>query len=247
VAAVYGGLIYTSTNSGTNWQTNVVPVKNWNCLASSADGTKLVAGAYNDQIYLSTNSGLTWKAPINSPVNSWNAIASSSDGIHLVATGSGGTCFSSDSGGIWTTSKIAGVSVASSANGSKLIICNLNANICISTNFGVSWFTNATVNEPFSCGALSADGDEMVVGAGNNGGLWFSRSIPSPELSLTQSSNNTALSWLIPSTNFVVQQSPDLIAWSSVTDQPALNLTNLNYEMNFAPSNTSGFFRLVLQ
>jgi hypothetical protein len=87
----------------------------------------------------------------------------------------------------------------------------------------------------------------VVLAAGDNGGLWFSRSIPSPELNLAQSNSNLALSWLIPSTNFVMQESSDLISWSSITDQPALNLTNLNYEMNFAPSNASGFFRLVSQ
>jgi photosystem II stability/assembly factor-like uncharacterized protein len=247
VAAIYDGLIYTSTNTGTTWQTNSTLVKNWSCLASSADGTKLAAGASGDKIYTSTNAGLSWTAPFNCPVNSWNAIASSADGTHLVATCSSGTYISSNSGGIWTTSKIGGVSAASSADGSKLIICANTANVCISTNFGISWVTNIFLNQTCSSAALSADGDELVVGASGGGGLWVASSILSPRLILAQTNGSLALSWLIPSTNFVVQQSPDLISWSSITDQPALNLTNLNYEMNFAPSNAGGFFRLVSQ
>jgi len=37
------GPIYTSTNSGLNWTINNAPYTSWNCVASSADGTKLVA------------------------------------------------------------------------------------------------------------------------------------------------------------------------------------------------------------
>ena len=66
-------------------------------------------------------------------------------------------------------------------------------------------------------------------------------------LNLMPSSTNLALSWLIPSTNFVVQQSPDLILWSSITDAPTLNLTNLNNELSLSPTNSSGFFRLMSQ
>lgn len=39
------GLIYTSTNSGETWTTNNVPNANWTSVASSADGTKLLAAS----------------------------------------------------------------------------------------------------------------------------------------------------------------------------------------------------------
>jgi hypothetical protein len=64
-------------------------------------------------------------------------------------------------------------------------------------------------------------------------------------MNLAPSDTNYTISWLIPSTNFVLQQSPDLISWSSVTDILVLNLTNLNYELTFSPSNSSGFYRLA--
>jgi hypothetical protein len=70
VAAVYQddednpGAIYTSTNSGMTWKAPAAPTDFWICLASSADGTKLVAadsGAGDGLIYSSTNFGKTWQ------------------------------------------------------------------------------------------------------------------------------------------------------------------------------------------
>ena len=44
VAAVFGGLIYTSTNSGSTWVAASAPTNFWWSVASSADGTRLFAG-----------------------------------------------------------------------------------------------------------------------------------------------------------------------------------------------------------
>jgi hypothetical protein len=76
---------------------------------------------------------------------------------------------------------------------------------------------------------------------------WTLKNTPTPQLNVNVSTNNYLLSWLVPSTNFVVQQSPDLVSWSSITDAPSLNLTNLNNELTISPSNASGFFRLISQ
>jgi photosystem II stability/assembly factor-like uncharacterized protein len=68
VAVVYGGLIYTSTNSGATWSSNSAPSKSWISVASSVDGGKLVAVVDNGPIYTSTNSGNTWvsnSAPVS--------------------------------------------------------------------------------------------------------------------------------------------------------------------------------------
>jgi hypothetical protein len=53
----------------------------------------------------------------------------------------------------------------------------------------------------------------------------------------------------VPSTNFVLQQNPDLtaIGWENLTNTPVLNLTNLQNEVILSPSNSSGFFRLISQ
>ncbi|MFZ2152006.1 MAG: hypothetical protein WAV09_02775, partial [Minisyncoccia bacterium] len=53
-AGVYGGYIYTSTDSGANWtQQTGSGSRNWRGVTSSSDGTKLAAGVYGGYIYTS--------------------------------------------------------------------------------------------------------------------------------------------------------------------------------------------------
>ena len=248
VAAIWDGLnytstnfgIYTSTNSGISWLTNNAPSKPWISLASSADGTKLVAVAYKDRIYTSTNSGLTW-TPTSAPSNSCESIASSADGSHLVATGRSGTYASTNSGSSWTQFSIIGKCVASSADGSKLIICGTQ--IYTSTNFGINWTSTNIPGKTWYSAASSADGCELLAGE-NQTGVWICQVTPYPQLNIAPSINNRALSWLVPSTNFVLQQSTDLASWTDMTDTPVLNLTNLQNELILSPTNSSGFYRL---
>jgi hypothetical protein len=70
-----------------------------------------------------------------------------------------------------------------------------------------------------------------------------------PRLNLTTASGNLALSWLVPSTNFVLQQNLNLSAanWVMLTNTPVLNLTNLHNEIVLSPTNNNGFFRLISQ
>jgi hypothetical protein len=89
------GPIYVSTNSGINWLPTTAPTLNWFCVACSADGSKITAGAPGSGssvppgVYSSTNYGATW-AP-NDTVQSYTnilgvgTIASSADGSKLVA------------------------------------------------------------------------------------------------------------------------------------------------------------------
>ena len=57
--------------------------RNWYSVASSSDGTKLVAVVYGGQIYTSADSGVSW-TPRESARN-WCSVASSSDGTKLAA------------------------------------------------------------------------------------------------------------------------------------------------------------------
>jgi hypothetical protein len=159
----------------------------------------------------------------------------------MVATGSGGTYTSTNSGGTWRSSSITGVSAASSADGIKLIICN-NYFVYTSTNCGINWTTISPSGYWFSV-ASSADGGELL--AGENQGIWICHATPFPLLNITLADTNLDLSWLVPSTNLVLQQSPDLISWSSVTSTPALNFTNLQNQATFPATNGIGFFRLA--
>jgi hypothetical protein len=124
--------IYISTNAGATWNPTTAPTADWGCLASSADGTKLVAGINGGGIYTSTNAGATWRQTAASSMG-WLSIASSSDGSKLVAVANGsGIYLSIDSGLTWLqTSAPSQISepsmlwswspVGSSADGTKLV------------------------------------------------------------------------------------------------------------------------------
>jgi photosystem II stability/assembly factor-like uncharacterized protein len=212
---VVGSGIYTSTNSGTTWVTNNAPslgsTQGWSAIASSADGTKLVAGVsgngYRGPIYTSTNSGITWISN-NAPLAYWDSLASSADGSKLIAAGSAG--------------------------------------VFLSANYGINWVSNA----PYAYGvASSADGGKLIamMPATPGVGIYVSQSIRAPQLNATSSTTNLIVSWIVPSTNFVMQHSADLQNWADMTNQPVLNLTNLQNEMILPLAGSNAFYRLNTQ
>jgi hypothetical protein len=246
------GPIYNSTNSGGNWMSNNVPNDFWISVASSADGSKLTAVAQSDY-YTTTNSGTNWVS--NSiPSVTWSAIACSADGTKLVAaaTASGTHLIltSTNSGANWVTNN-APVSrleaVASSADGVRLLAVEENR-IWFSTTSGTTWISNNVTGFWHSV-ASSADGGKGTVVDASPGGIWGSQTSPSPHLSLTSSGGELTASWIVPSTNFVLQQNLDLTTanWTNVTNQPALNLSNLQNQVSLPPSNGIGFYRLTAQ
>jgi len=54
VAAISGGAIYMSSDSGATWTQTGAPSANWSSVASSSNGTKLVAVVSYGYIYTST-------------------------------------------------------------------------------------------------------------------------------------------------------------------------------------------------
>src|SRR5258708_11879329 len=68
------------------WSATSAPTNSWSSIASSADGSKLVAVALGGGIYTSTNSGCTWILT-SAASNSWTCVASSTDGTRLLAAG----------------------------------------------------------------------------------------------------------------------------------------------------------------
>jgi hypothetical protein len=270
VAVSSGGSIYFSTNSGVNWTSNSVSgVYFAISVASSANGAKLAALAFfggipGTTLYTSTNVGIDWMS--NSiPSRNLIAVASSADGNKLVAvvgatptttTGSvvSGPIFTStNSGTTWITNNVPPspwTSVASSADGSKLVATSETLPIYTSANSGASWMSNNVPNNVWwTSVASSADGAKLVASVGffgaTNSGIYTLYSSPSPPLNITTPTGNVGLSWIVPSTNFVLQQSSDLIAWVDLTNTPTLNLTNLNNELVLSPTNSNGFYRLA--
>jgi hypothetical protein len=173
--------IYVSTNSGVDWAPRGPTNLYWTSVASSADGTRLVAGVSNGQLYTSADSGLTW-VPRESSRN-WAGVASSHDGSRLVAVaGSGQIYTSANFGTNWTPreSNRAWWGVASSADGSNLlasaflVLDTLPGRLCVSTNAGVTW-TSYQTNGNWNAVASSADGKKLL--AINGKGLFISTNL----------------------------------------------------------------------
>lgn len=113
------GTIFTSADRGVTWTLTSAPSDYWFDVASSADGTRLVAAALGGPLYTTTNSGVTWISN-NLPASGWRSVASSADGCKLVAVETGESL--AHVGGIytWQTTPTPVLSVASSSDGSLI-------------------------------------------------------------------------------------------------------------------------------
>jgi hypothetical protein len=270
-AAELNQVIYTSTNAGAVWtQATNAPKVGWFSAALSADGTKLAAVADGStNIFTSPDFATTWisnNVPVGAPQGIqryWSSIASSADGSRLVASagGNGASGFifiSTNSGAAWkltATNIFAGlgarpwIGVASSADGSTLAAVSDTVGplgvVITSTNSGVTWTTNAVPFLDWNAVALSADGAKLVASVGypSIGPIYVSQTTPSPVLNLSAADN--VISWIIPSLDFTLQQSSDLMNWTDVTNLPVLNLTNLENQITLPPPNGNSFFRLT--
>jgi photosystem II stability/assembly factor-like uncharacterized protein len=144
------------------WTQTSAPYENWSCVASSADGTKLVAVAFHQtsspdagMIYTSTNSGTTWITN-DVPNEHWFSVASSADGTKLVAASGDGQIYTSTNAGImWMSNNVpveSWTSVSSSADGTKFVALAVTNVVYTSTNSGSTWTSN---NVPISVQAVA--------------------------------------------------------------------------------------------
>jgi len=241
-----GGMISTSSNSGGSWDYSLSIAgegypNNWWCVASSADGSKLVAGCQpvggSGVIYIWLNTLGFWRQASAPNPEYWQSVASSADGTKMFAGEANGAIYmSTNSGTTWQLTSAPGeyaspgngmywISIASSADGSKLVAAANGDRIYTSSDSGQTWITNNVPDTNWTSVASSADGNELVAAVGQ-GGIYVSQNAPSPELNLTLTNGSFKLSWLIPSTNFVMQQSSDLSSWSTES-QKAVTLKKL--------------------
>jgi len=158
--SVVAGIISLPGSTWTARDSN----REWTCVASSADGTKLVAGTNSGKLYTSTDSGITWTPRENT--QNWAGVASSADGSKLVGVANNGQIYTSiDSGLTWTARATvrAWTCVASSSDGSKLVAGVDGGMIYTSTNSGVSWTERLLTITRCSSVASSSDGTRIVV------------------------------------------------------------------------------------
>ena len=176
--------------------------RGWVSVASSADGTKLVAvDSSPGQIYTSTDSGVTWTPRDNNRY--WQSVASSADGTKLVAVEGGGQIYTStDSGATWTPRDSSRMwwAVASSADGTKLVAVVQGGQIYTSTDSGTNW-TPRDSSRIWISVASSADGTKLVavVNGGqiytstDSGATWTPRDSSRSWYSVVSSADGTKL------------------------------------------------------
>ncbi|HWW03146.1 MAG TPA: sialidase family protein [Candidatus Acidoferrum sp.] len=179
IAAVYGGGIYISTNSGTTWAPTPSPVTNWTLAACSGDGAVLLA-AVQGRVFLSGNGGGAW-ADIGAPEYTWLTLASSADGRTLLAgsgefmTG-GVVLLSTNRGATWAVADVVMLywyAACLSADGSRIIVLGNTGlghlgtgAVANSEDGGASWASSNGYQWPlWISGATSADGRTLVGGA----------------------------------------------------------------------------------
>jgi hypothetical protein len=237
------GGIFTSTNSGINWNPTTAPTEMWLCIASSSDGSKLAAveldTGNSGGIYTSTNSGANWTLRTNVAAIS---IASSSDGSKLAAVvgyGGGNAIGTSTNFGFnWSLTNAPSplwCSIASSSDGSKLAAVEHGGGIYTSVNSGRNWAqTSAPSTNNWTSIASSSDGSKLaalmfeggIYTSSDSGAHWSLTSAPTNAgwNSIASSSDGSKLAaadgnWIYSSTDFgahwSVTSAPNE-AWSCV-------------------------------
>ncbi len=269
------GAVFVSTNGGLTWTSNYLGEVDG--VTMSADGAKIIAagsvyvGGATNFFWRSTNSGLTWTGipnapPLHATTSPSQYIASSADGKKLIyalpfdVSGNPGSIYvSTNSGDTWNPTAAPSnnwYSVASSADGNVLLAVPNSGiftpeSVYLSTNCGATWTTNSSPNLIWGSVACSADGGKIFAAAQadanfdeNSGSIYSSQFIQAPSMAITAEHGDVLLSWLVPSTNFVLQESTDLFGWTEVTNAPVLNLANLQNEVTLPSTNTQDFYRL---
>jgi len=150
IVGANSGRLYTGvgTSGGTSWawteRNPLAPTaaadKGWQAVASSSDGTKLVAAVSGGRLYTSADSGATWTernplAPTAAANKSWFTTASSSDGTKLVAGVWGGDLYvSTDSGATWKVCPVSGTTInytGQSDNSAVTLLDTMHNNITL--------------------------------------------------------------------------------------------------------------------
>lgn len=251
--------VITSPDGGATWSSTTPPQDIFLSVASSGDGSMLVgANVSASSIYTSDDGGASW-AQHSPPIQAFSSVACSADGTRLVVTsqgtGSGGPIFISTNSGLnWsqTSAPLTNwVSVASSADGRTLLAAGGGSSalghLFLSTDAGATWNLTNSLFAHWSCVAVSADGTKLAA-AENSGHIYTLHLSPvtvSPALHIQASGNNVVVSWLVPSTDFTLQQNADVTSsnWIKVAGSPVLNTATLNNEVTL-PTLGNAYFRL---
>jgi photosystem II stability/assembly factor-like uncharacterized protein len=260
--------VAVSTNSGAGW-TRLGPdayptLLRITSLCSSADGNALAVietSGFGSPASINTTPASTWVDHQTAFFmgQRWTSLAMAADGTRIVAsannvfepppTNCGGMLYISSNSGATVITNCTTVtnwtSVASSAEGTRLVAVAGSGDIYRSTDAGTNWEPVTAPNANWSGVASSADGCKLVAVA-NGGGIYTWQTTPTPALNITPVGNGFLVSWVIPSMNFRLQENPDLRTtnWTDVAAMPVLNFTNLQNQVTLPLGSTNRFYRV---
>lgn len=258
VFAACNSPVFMSTDGGASWTpfTNAPPAYFITC---SADATTIAVGG-GEPVFVSTNSGATWFASTEFGPGVPNPVCSA-DGLHLVARDANFRILTSANSGVtWVTNPLPQTSYSSlaiSADGTTVAAAHaFNGYLYVSSNGGLNWqsdfvSTNGSFANPsFACVTASADGARLTAVDGMNpdgSNMYFWQSTPRPRLGMEISGSEIKLSWIVPSTPFVLQHNSDLATtnWVTLTNNPTLNLSTLRNEVTLPLNGENTFYRLA--
>ena len=238
-------------------------------VSTSADGNTLVWVINRDAPWSSLFSGSVtsdWGDDILTglPGGVCTSVAMCADGTRFAAvinpvpgafpplsTNCGGVLFTWSAAGPTVVTNCTSVtnwtSVATSADGMRLVAVASGGAIYSSVDTGVTWTPASVTNASWVSVASSADGAKLVAAA-NGGGIYTWQTVPAPVLNVTTSADGLlVISWTVPSMTFALQETSDLATshWTPVGVSPTLNYATLQYQVSLPKPQGTVFYRLA--
>lgn len=269
----YGPAVYVSTNFGGDW-TLLGPLaepvgETVGPIRSSADGSVLVV--------VTADHYSSPSAVILTPASNWSnhtigadfayrscpAVAMSFDGATIVLpalwdtnvmpppTNCPGLLYSTTNAGMTVITNCTAVSnwtaLACSADGTRDVVVANTGEIYRSVDSGTTWQPDAAPTASWTGVASSADGFKLVAVA-RGGGIYTWQGTPKPVLNIERAGGGLLFSWGVPSAIVSLQEGTNLAGpWSPEAATPAINYSNLQYQVSLpAPAGTR-FYRLASQ
>jgi hypothetical protein len=177
--------VFVSRDGGVTWESATEPEK-WRVVASSADGSTMVALYDYGNASLSFDQGRTWKTVIPADeIKLWYGAALSADGSRIYLAAYGDFLYgSANRGATWkkvtpinsgTTTAREWMSLSCSADGSTVVAAALDAPLCISYDGGDSWSQMEAAdgaNAMWTSVAMSSDGGKILATM-YGGNIWL--------------------------------------------------------------------------
>ena len=168
------GYLYISVNSGETWKTsNQNQYQNWNDVAISDDGNKMMAIS-RTYLFVSSDQGSTW--PNSYPTQNPRFIAISSNGMIVAIGRSDSICISTNDGSSCISSNYGSYSsVAMSKDGSRIMVTQTSGYLLISIDGGNTWVQQTSLgSQTWSSIATSMNGMTILASV-RSGYLYLSK------------------------------------------------------------------------